>query len=61
MNIEHFQNYPFLKVQTNQVKTCKFFLFHDLPACNKKADISPSTTTLMAHLRSQFNYVFLRR
>ena len=46
-------------MQTNQVKTCNFFLFHELPACNKKADILPLTNTLIAHyLRSQLNYVF---
>ena len=44
-------------MQTNQVKTL-IFLFHDLPACNKKADILPLTSTLIAYLRSQFNYVF---
>ena len=44
-------------MQTNQVKTL-IFLFHDLPACTKKADILPLTSTLIAHLGSQFNYVF---
>ena len=34
------------------------FLFCDLPACNKKAEILPLTITLIAHLRSQFNHVF---
>ena len=34
------------------------FLFRDPPACFKKADILPLTTTLIAHLRNQFNYVF---
>ena len=44
-------------MQTNLVKTCEFFiLFYDLPPCNKKAKIS--ATALIAHLRSQFNYVF---
>ena len=45
-------------MQTNQDKLVIFFLFNDQPACNKKADILPLTTTLIAHLRSQFNYVF---
>ena len=31
---------------------------YDLPARNKKAEISPLTTALIAHLRSQFNHVF---
>ena len=44
-------------MQTNQVKTL-IFLFRDLPACNKKADILPLTSTLIVHLCSQFNYVF---
>ena len=44
-------------MQTNQVKTWKFFI-HDLPAWNKKADILPWTTTLIACWHSQFNYVF---
>ena len=34
------------------------FLFCDLPACNKKADILTLTTALIAHIRSQFNHVF---
>ena len=43
---------------TNQDKLVIFYLFHDLPAFNKKADILPLTTTPIAHLRSHFNYVF---
>ena len=34
------------------------FLFYDLPVCNKRAEILPSATALMDHLRSQFNDVF---
>ena len=43
-------------MQTNQVKTCHF-LFRDLLACNKKTDILLLTTTLIAYLHRQFNYV----
>ena len=34
------------------------FLFYHLPTCNKKAEILPLATALIAHLRSQFNYAF---
>ena len=34
------------------------FLVYDLPACNKKAEILPLATALIAHIRSQFNHVF---
>ena len=48
----------FFLMQTNQVKTCAFCLVHNLPACNKKAEILPLASALVAHLRSQFNHVF---
>ena len=35
-----------------------FFLFYDLPACNKKAEILSLAIALKDHLRSQFNHVF---
>ena len=38
-------------------KTCDF-LFYDLQACNKTAEILPLATTLITHLRSQFIHVF---
>ena len=34
------------------------FLFFYLPACHKTAEILPLTTTLNAHLSSQFSHVF---
>ena len=44
-------------MQTNYVKIYDF-LFCDLPACNKKTEILPLATALVAHLRSQFDHVF---
>ena len=38
-------------------KTCDF-LFFDLQACNKKAEILPLATTLITHVRGQFIHVF---
>ena len=35
-----------------------FYLVYDLLACNKKAEILPLATALIAYLRSQFNHVF---
>ena len=35
------------------------FLFYDLTACNRNAEIVPLATTLTADLRNQFNYVFV--
>ena len=50
-------NFFFLLKQSNLVETL-IFLFYDVPACNNKAEIISLATALIAHLRSQFNYVF---
>ena len=55
--IEHLQNYLFLTCKRIRLKIV-IFLFYDLPASNKKAENLPLATTLIVHLRSQFNHVF---
>ena len=42
----------------NLVKSCNFFYFIDLPACDKKAEVIPVAPALVTQLRSQFNHIF---